>query len=139
MSILKSTRTGRCAVKVDKEYLEHYGWYYKNKNFKEIWKDKKHSLQILVLDLLATGNVEMIIFHETRDIWEYNLLVVSLSQLDDIEEFWRDREIDFEKAESEFLKKWPGIKTMRDIQKEMANELTNTINSRIINRIFSTE
>lgn len=139
MSILKSTRVGRCAVKVDKEYLEQHGWYYKNKNFKEIWKDEEHSLQILVLDLLATGPVEMIIFHETKDIWDYNLLIVSLEQLDDIEKFWRDREIDFEKAESELLKKWPSIRTMRDMQKEMTNDLTNTINARIMKRIFGTE
>ena len=81
----------------------------------------------------------MIIFHETRDFWDYNMLITSLVQLDDIEEFWRDREIDFEKAESELLKKWPSIRTMRDIQKEMTNDLTNTINARIINRIFGTE
>jgi hypothetical protein len=81
----------------------------------------------------------MIIFHETRGYWDYNMLITSLMQLDDIEEFWRDREIDFEKAESELLKKWPSIRTMRDIQKEMTNELTNALNARIINRIFGIE
>ena len=141
MSILKSTRTGRCAVKVDLDYLRKHGWYYKkNENGEydtsKIWKDDEHYLQVIDFNLLQ-GVFQMILFHEERDIWVYSIFVAFLDHLDDVEQFWKERDIDFEKAEKDFLAKYPEAKSYnahKDVENKLQQSICTEINSRILDR-----
>ena len=139
MSILKSTNTGRCSIKVDEKYLLSKGWYYKffsagGRDKNHIYKDDDHFLVLNNFDLLSE-EIIMFTFHEEINDWVYQIIVNSLVNLDDVEKFWEDREEDFEKAEAEFLSKYPNCKSPNVI-KQMQQDADNVINNEIYKRIM---
>jgi len=145
MSVLSSTKTGRCSIKVTVGYLIERGWQYKDTSefsefvdidYGNVWKDNKHKLQVVILNQWLTEQTLMIpTFHEEVGRYIYNLPVFSLDQLDDIEEFWRIwDEIGFETAEKFLLSKYPKIKERNlildledNMTKEFSKEIDNTI------------
>ena len=141
MSILKSTRTGRCTIRVDLDYLKKHGWYYKkNVNGEDdtlkIWKDDTHCLQVLNFEFLEESST-LIMFHEEKDIWVYSIFVAFLDHLDDVEQFWKERDIDFEKAGKDFLVKYPEAKSYnahKDVENKLQQSISTEINSRILDR-----
>lgn len=142
MSILKSTNTGRCSIKVDEAYLLSKGWYYKNfpaggRDNNHIYKDDKHFLTLIDFDLLS-AEIIIVTFHEETDNWVYNTIIASLVNLDDVEKFWKDREEDFEKAETEFLAKYPGCKSpnvVNMIQQDATDAINEQIHQHIIEKL----
>lgn len=142
MSILKSTNTGRCSIKVDEEYLLSKGWYYKcystgGRDKNHIYKDDNHFLTLIDFDLLS-GEIIMITFHEETDDWVYQTIITSLVNLDDVEKFWEDREEDFERAEAEFLAKYPGCKSpniVKQIQQDAAEAVNEKIHQHIMEKL----
>ncbi len=94
-------------------------------------------MTLIDLDLFG-GEIIIITFHEETDDWVYNTIIASLANLDDIEQYWKDREVDFEKAEAEFLAKYPNCKSMnvmKNIQQDAVDAFSKYINKQIIKNL----
>jgi hypothetical protein len=154
MSILSSTNSGRSSILLTVEYLLQNGWYYTNPVEGEcdwrlanapirIYKDPNHSLILFNNSNRSDGNREdtpvFIYYDIDKDIrFRFDFIVKTISDLDDLEEYWRDSCIDGELA----LKKLAlnerakgAIEQYLNTQKVMNNitdQLTNTINDEII-------
>jgi hypothetical protein len=154
MSILKSTNSGRQGMLLTVEYLLQNGWYYTSTENGErdwrlgntpirIYKDPNHSLILFNNSNRSDGNSEdnpvFIYYDIDKDIrFRFDFIVKTISDLDDLEEYWRDSCIDGELA----LKKLAlneqakgAIEQYLNTQKVMNNitdQLTNTINNEII-------
>lgn len=156
MSILKSTNSGRKNILLTMEYLLQNGWYYTNTEEDvqywrrihapiRIYKDENHSL-ILFNNNSSNGYDEnrkddiCFMYYDTdkEKSFRFDFIVSTISDLDDLEEYWKDRCIDEELALKKlslneraknavecYLK---AKKTMDNIE----NQLTNTINNQII-------
>lgn len=154
MSILKSTNSGRQNIILTVEYLLQNGWYYLSteggerdwrlaKTPLKIYKDNNHSL---ILFHSYNKSVEkgkedicFIYYDYCKDkSFRFDFVIKTISDLDDLEEYWRDSCIDDELA----LKKLAlneraksAIEQYLNNQKVMNNitdQLTNTINNEII-------
>lgn len=143
MSVLKSTNSGRSNIKLDVKYLRSKGWYYCCPcdtaviDYSKIWRDDQHFLNLIDLSF-GNGESYVLYYHEEIGEWVYNFTIISLSDLDDLEEFWKNKDTDFEKAEAKLVKEHPGIKTVDVIKiqtQKMTDELTHSIDKRIIDRI----
>lgn len=154
MSILKSTNSGRKNILLTVEYLLQNGWYYTSTEDGErdwhlaqaplrIYKDANHSLIIFNnsnrKDENRKDNICFMYYDIDKDKrFRFNFIVSTISDLDDLEEYWKDSCIDDELA----LKKLAlneraknDIERYLNTQKVMFNiteHLTNTINHEII-------
>jgi hypothetical protein len=143
MSVLKSTNSGRSNVKLDVKYLRSKGWYYRSPSdsagvdYSKIWRDSNHYLRIVDL-WSGNGENRLLYYYEEIGEWVYNFTIITLSDLDDLEEFWKNKDIDFDKAEAKLVKEHPGIKSVNVIKiqtQKMTDELTHSIDKRIIDKI----
>ena len=154
MSILSSTNSGRKNILLTVEYLLQNGWYYTSTEDGErdwhlaqaplrIYKDANHSLIIFNnsnrKDENRKDNPVFIYYDIDKDKrFRFDFIVSTISDLDDLEEYWKDSCIDEEIA----LKKLAlneraksAIEQYLNTQKVMNNitdQLTNTINNEII-------
>ena len=151
MSILKSTNSGRKNILLTVEYLLRNGWYYTSTEDGErdwrlaptplkIYKDENHSL--ILFNENRKDNPIFIYYDYGKDkTFRFNFNVMTVGDLDDVEEYWKDSCIDDELA----LKKLAlneraknDIERYLNTQKVMFNiteHLTNTINYEIIKSI----
>lgn len=151
MSILKSTNSGRKNILLTVEYLLQNGWYYTSTEDGErdwrlaptplkIYKDENHSL--ILFNENRKDNPIFIYYDYGKDkTFRFNFNVMTVGDLDDVEEYWKDSCIDDELA----LKKLAlneraknDIERYLNTQKVMFNiteHLTNTINYEIIKSI----
>lgn len=146
MSILKSTHTGRCSIRVNLEYLLAHGWKHQVVGFTgEIDYDhiikNNHCLKVINLDLWASDeNFRIPTFHEEIGDYVYNQPLFTLDQLDIVEEFWRIwDEVDFETAEKYLLEKFPYVKSrnaLKDIYDSFTADISSSINKKIVDRIM---
>lgn len=157
MSILKSTNSGRKNISLTVEYLLQNGWYYTStKEGERDWRLAKTPLKIY-----KDENHYLILFHSSNksnengkeDIcfvyydcdkdksFRFDFVIETISDLDDVEEYWKDSCIDEELA----LKKLAlneraktAIENYLNAQKVIngiTNQLTDTINKEIIKSI----
>ena len=151
MSILKSTNSGRKNILLTVEYLLQNGWYYTSTEDGErdwrlaptplkIYKDENHSL--ILFNENRKDNPIFIYYDYGKDkTFRFDFVVMTVGDLDDVEEYWKDSCIDDELA----LKKLAlneraknDIERYLNTQKVMFNiteHLTNTINYEIIKSI----
>ena len=154
MSILKSTNSGRRNILLTVEYLLQNGWYFASTNGLyvdwrsalaplRIYKDENHSLILFNNSNTSDGNIEdnprFTYYDIDKDIkFRFDFVVKTISDLDDLEEYWKDCCIDEEPA----LKKLAlneraksavnGYLKAKNIMNNLTNQLTNTINKDII-------
>ena len=148
MSILKSTNSGRKNILLTVEYLLQNGWYYTStwdgecdwrlaQTPLKIYKDEKHSL--ILFNENRKDNPIFIYYDYGKDkTFRFDFVVSTISDLDDLEEYWRDSCIDDELA----LKKLAlnerakiDVERYLNTQKVMnciTDQLTRTINNEII-------
>lgn len=157
MSILKSTNSGRKNILLTVEYLLQNGWYYTSTEDGErdwrlaptplkIYKDENHSLILFNNSNTSYENRKdkpiFLYYDYGKDkTFRFNFNVMTVGDLDDVEEYWKDSCIDDELA----LKKLAlneraknDIERYLNTQKVMFNiteHLTNTINYEIIKSI----
>lgn len=145
MSILKSTNSGKQNIPLTIEYLLQKGWYYKiSEDDKGVWSsipleiynDDAHKL------LLFNNSKDDIIFlyydYDKDNFFRFSFILSTISDLNDLEEYWEDSCIDYELA----LKKLAlneraknNIEQYINTQKVMnsiTDQLTRTINDEII-------
>jgi hypothetical protein len=154
MSILSSTNSGRQNILLTVEYLLKNGWYYTSTEEEvrysrlshapiRIYKDANHSL---ILFNNSNGHDEnrkddiCFMYYDTdkEKSFRFDFVVSTISDLDDLEEYWEDSCIDDDLA----LKKLAlneraksAIEQYLNTQKVMnhiTDQLTNTINNEII-------
>lgn len=157
MSILKSTNSGRQNIPLTVEYLLQNGWYYISTEEGEYdWRFASTPLKIYKND--NHDNHSLIIFNNTNASYEnrkddpcfmyydtdkeksfrFDFIVKTISDLDDLEEYWKESCINEELA----LKKLAlneraknavkGYLKAKSIMDSIENQLTNTINNQII-------
>ena len=157
MSILKSTNSGRKNILLTVEYLLQNGWYYTSTEDGErdwrlaptplkIYKDENHSLILFNESNTSYENRKdkpiFLYYDYGKDkTFRFDFVVMTVGDLDDVEEYWKDSCIDDELA----LKKLAlneraknDIERYLNTQKVMFNiteHLTNTINYEIIKSI----
>ena len=157
MSILKSTNSGRKNILLTVEYLLQNGWYYTSTEDGErdwrlaptplkIYKDENHSLILFNDSNTSYENRKdkpiFLYYDYGKDKnFRFDFVVMTVGDLDDVEEYWKDSCIDDELA----LKKLAlneraknDIERYLNTQKVMFNiteHLTNTINHEIIKSI----
>ena len=157
MSILKSTNSGRQNIPLTVEYLLQNGWYYTSteegerdwhlaKTPLKIYKDNNHSLILFHSSNKSNekGKEDIcFVYYDTdkEKSFRFDFVVKTISDLDDLEEYWKDSCIDDELA----LKKLAlneraksAIEQYLNIQKVMngiTDQLTRTINNEIIKSI----
>lgn len=154
MSILSSTNSGRRNMLITVEYLLQNGWYFTNTNGVEvdwrsalaplrIYKDENHSLILFNNSNVPYENrkdnpVFMYYDIDKDKSFRFDFIVSTIADLDDLEEYWKDRCIDDELA----LKKLAlneraksavkGYLKAKSLMEHVTNQLTNTINNEII-------
>ena len=154
MSILKSTNSGRQNIPLTVEYLLQNGWYYTSTEDGEhdwhlaqaplrIYKDPNHSLILFNNTNTSYENRKdhpFFMYYDTdkEKSFRFDFIVKTISDLDDLEEYWEDSCIDDELA----LKKLAlneraksAIEQYLNTQKVMngiTDQLTRTINYEII-------
>ena len=148
MSILKSTNSGRKNILLTVEYLLQNGWYYRSTEEGEhdwhlaytplkVYKDNNHSL--ILFNENRKDNPIFIYYDYGKDkSFRFDFVVSTISDLDDLEEYWRDSCIDDDLA----LKKLAlnerakiDVERYLNTQKVMnsiTDQLTRTINKEII-------
>lgn len=157
MSILKSTNSGRQNILLTMEYLLQNGWYYTSteegerdwrlaKTPMKIYKDENHCLILFHSSNRSDKNrkdeVCFIYYDIDKDkTFRFDFIVTTISDLDDLEEYWEDSCIHEELA----LKKLAlnerakdAVECYLNTQKVINNvtdQLTNTINNEIIKSI----
>ena len=157
MSILKSTNSGRKNILLTVEYLLQNGWYYTSTEDGErdwrlaptplkIYKDENHSLILFNDSNTSYENRKdkpiFLYYDYGKDkTFRFDFVVMTVGDLDDVEEYWKDSCIDDELA----LKKLAlneraknDVERYLNTQKVMFNiteHLTNTINYEIIKSI----
>lgn len=154
MSILKSTNSGRQNILLTVEYLLQNGWYYTSteegerdwrlaKTPMKIYKDENHGLILFHSSNKSVENgkedICFIYYDSDKDkSFRFDFVVKTISDLDDLEEYWEDSCIHDELA----LKKLAlneraknSIEHYLNTQKvinNVTNQLTRTINDNII-------
>lgn len=161
MSILKSTNSGRRNILLTVEYLLKNGWYFTSNEEDEcdwrnnwcnalaplrIYKDENHSLILFNNTNVSYENRKddpCFMYYDTdkEKSFRFDFIVKTISDLDDLEEYWKDSCINEELA----LKKLAlneraknaikGYLKAKSIMDSIENQLTNTINSQIIESI----
>ena len=148
MSILKSTNSGRKNILLTVEYLLKNGWYYTStwdgerdwrlaQTHLKIYKDENHSL--ILFNENRKDNAIFIYYDYGKDkTFRFDFVVKTISDLDDIEEYWEDSCIDDELA----LKKLAlneraksaveSYLRAKNIMNGITDQLTRTINEQII-------
>lgn len=154
MSILKSTNSGRGNILLTVEYLLKNGWYYTSKEEGErdwrlvktplkIYKDNNHSL---ILFHSSNKSVEKgkedicFVYYDTdkEKSFRFDFVVKTISDLDDIEEYWKDSCIDDELALKKLALNERAKSAVehylntQNIINNISNQLTRTINNEII-------
>jgi hypothetical protein len=153
MSILSSTKSGRQNILLTVEYLLQNGWYYTSTEEEvrysrlshapiRIYKDANHSL---ILFNNSNGHDKnrkddiCFMYYDTdkEKSFRFDFVVSTISDLDDLEEYWEDSCIDDELA----LKKLAlNERAKNDVERYLNNrkvidhitdQLTNTINNEI--------
>ena len=114
MSILKSTNSGRRNILLTMEYLLQNGWYYTSteegerdwrlaKTPMKIYKDENHSL-ILFHSYNKSSekgkeDICFVYYDSDKDkSFRFDFVVKTISDLDDLEEYWEDSCINGELA-----------------------------------------
>lgn len=136
------------------EYLLQNGWYYKSteggerdwrlaKTPLKIYKDENHSLIVFNNTNVPYENRKdnpcFMYYDIDKDkSFRFDFIVSTIADLDDLEEYWKDRCIDEELA----LKKLAlneraksavkGYLKSKSLMEHVTNQLTNTINKEII-------
>lgn len=154
MSILKSTNSGRQNILLTVEYLLQNGWYYTSteevecdwrlaKTPMKIYKDENHGLILFhsYNKSVEKGKEDICFVYYDSDkdkSFRFDFIVKTISDLDDLEEYWEDSCIHEELA----LKKLAlneraksAIECYLNTQKVMngiTDQLTRTINNEII-------
>jgi hypothetical protein len=157
MSILKSTKSGRKNILLTVEYLLQNGWYYTSTEEEvrysrlshapiRIYKDANHSL---ILFNNSNGHNEnrkddtCFMYYDTdkEKSFRFDFVVSTISDLDDLEEYWEDSCIDDDLA----LKKLAlNERAKNDVERYLNNrkvidhitdQLSRTINDEIIKSI----
>lgn len=154
MSILKSTNSGRKNILLTVEYLLRNGWYYTSTEEEvrysrlshapiRIYKDANHSL---ILFNNSNGHDEnrkddiCFMYYDTdkEKSFRFDFVVSTISDLDDLEEYWEDSCIDDDLA----LKKLAlneraksaveSYLKAKNLMNSLTDQLTRTINEKII-------
>lgn len=92
MSILKSTKSGKCVVPLTIEYLTDHHWRFKAHSkvsaidYDVIWKNKDHCLNIKRDDFRSVSYLYLK-FETQKYIYKFKVLTVS--DLDLVEKFWQ--------------------------------------------------
>lgn len=154
MSILKSTNSGRQNILLTVEYLLQNGWYYTSTEEAErdwrlantplkIHKDNNHCLILFNnsnrYDDNRKDNICFMYYDTDKEkSFRFDFIVSTISDLDDLEEYWEDSCIDDELA----LKKLAlneraksaveSYLKAKNIFNNLTDQLTRTINDRII-------
>lgn len=154
MSILKSTNSGRKNIQLTVEYLLQNGWYYASTEDGErdwclastplkIYKDNNHCLILFNnsnrYDENRKDNICFMYYDTDKEkSFRFDFVVKTISDLDDIEEYWEDSCIDDELA----LKKLAlneraksaveSYLRAKNIMNGITDQLTRTINEQII-------
>ena len=157
MSILKSTNSGRKNILLTVEYLLQNGWYYTSTEDGErdwrlaptplkIYKDENHSLILFNESNTSYENRKdkpiFLYYDYGKDkTFRFDFVVMTVGDLDDVEEYWKDSCIDDELA----LKKLALNERAKNENERYINtqnvmfniteHLTNTINYEIIKSI----
>lgn len=157
MSILSSTKSGRQNILLTVEYLLQNGWYYTSTEEGErdwrfantplkIHKDNNHCLILFNnsnrYDEKRKDNICFMYYDTDKEkSFRFDFIVSTISDLDDLEEYWEDSCIDDELA----LKKLAlneraksaveSYLKAKSIMDNIENQLTNTINNQIIKSI----
>lgn len=148
MSILKSTNSGRKNILLTVEYLLQNGWHYTStwdgeRDWRlaqtplKIYKDENHSL-ILFNENRKDKPIFLYYDYGKDKNFRFDFVVMTVGDLDDVEEYWKDSCIDDELA----LKKLAlnerakiDVERYLNTQKVINNitdQLTRTINNDII-------
>lgn len=154
MSILKSTNSGRKNILLTVEYLLKNGWYYTSTEEGErdwflantplkIYKDSNHSLILFNESNTSYENRKdnaIFIYYDygKEKSFRFDFVVSTISDLDDLEEYWEDSCIDDDLA----LKKLAlneraksaveSYLRAKNIMNGITDQLTRTINKEII-------
>lgn len=108
MSILSSTNSGRQNILLTVEYLLQNGWYYTSTEEGErdwrrvifplkIYKDENHSLILFNnsnnrTDKNRKDNICFIYYDVDKEkTFRFDFIVSTISDLDDLEEYWKNR------------------------------------------------
>lgn len=146
MSILKSTNSGKLNIPLTLEYLLQKGWYYKNTEEGEsvwsisipleIYKDDAH--KIILLNNFEDNIMFLYYDYDKDKNFRFSFMLSTISDLDDLEEYWRDSCIDDDLA----LKKLAlneraknaveSYLKAKNIMNGITDQLTRTINNEII-------
>lgn len=154
MSILSTTNSGRRSILLTVEYLLQNGWYYTSTKEGErdwrlantpfrIFKDNNHSLILFNnsnrSDKNRKDNICFVYYDTDKEkTFRFDFVVSTISDLDDLEEYWADSCINEELA----LKKLAlneraknaveGYLNTQKVMNNITDQLTKTINGEII-------
>ena len=154
MSILKSTNSGRKNILLTVEYLLQNGWYYTSTEDGErdwrlaptplkIYKDENHSLILFNNSNTSYENRKdkpiFLYYDYGKDkTFRFDFVVMTVGDLDDVEEYWKDSCIDDELALKKLALNERAKNDVecyiraKNIMNGITDQLTRTINNEII-------